>query len=72
MGLVKGQPIRLSTKNPWLNLLTQTMSFPLQHPKFIIRDSIADQFTQNSVFNANLKFRLGRKIKKVFKNYQFQ
>lgn len=72
IGFGEGATHTLSTKNPWINLPTQSISFPLQHPKFIIRDSIADKFTQDSVFKPNLKFRLGRKLKKVFKNYKFQ
>jgi hypothetical protein len=72
IGFGEGATHTASTKNPWLNLPTQAMSFPLQHPEFIIRDSVADKFTQDSVFKPNLKFRLGRKLKKVFKNYQFQ
>ena len=72
IGFGEGATNTVSTKNPWINLPTQPMVFPLQHPEFIIRDSLADAFTQNSVFNANLKFRLGRKLKKVFKNYKFQ
>jgi hypothetical protein len=72
IGFGEGATNTVSTKNPWINLPTQPMAFPLQHPEFIIRDSLADAFTQTSVFKPNLKFRLGRKIKKVFKNYQFQ
>ncbi len=72
IGFGEGATHTVSTKNPWINLPTQSMSFPLQHPQFVIRDSIADAFSQNSVFNPNLKFRIDRKIKSIFKNHKFQ
>jgi hypothetical protein len=72
IGFGEGATNTISTKNPWINLPTESMNFPLQHPEFIIRDSMADKFTQDSVFKPNFKFRLGRKLKKVFKNYKFQ
>ena len=52
-----------STKNPFINLPTQSMDFPLRHPQFVIRDRINDAFTQSTMFDPSLKFRIGRKLK---------
>ena len=70
IGFGEGATHTVSTKNPWINLPTQPMSFPLQHPQFVIRDSIADKFTQDSVFNATLKNRLIRKLRNIVKTYE--
>jgi hypothetical protein len=52
-----------STKNPFINLPTQSMDFPLRHPQFVIRDRINDAFTQSTMFDPSLKFRVERKLK---------
>lgn len=70
IGFGEGATHTVSTKNPWINLPTQSISFPLQHPQFVIRDSIADKFTQDSVFNATLKNRLIRKLRNMVKTYE--
>jgi len=38
------------------------MNFPLQHPEFIIRDSVADAFTQSTMYDPSLGFRIKRKL----------
>lgn len=70
IGFGEGATHTVSTKNPWIDLPTQTMNFPLQHPQFVIRDGIADKFTQDSVFNATFKNRLIRKLKNIVKTYE--
>jgi hypothetical protein len=70
IGFGEGATHTVSTKNPWINLPTQSMNFPLQHPQFVIRDSIADKFTQDSVFNATLKNRLILKLRNMVKTYE--
>lgn len=70
IGFGEGATHTVSTKNPFINLPTQSMSFPLQHPSFVIRDSVADKFTQDSVFNATVKNRLIRKFKNMVKAYE--
>ena len=70
IGFGEGATHTVSMKNPWINLPTQPMSFPLRHPQFVIRDSIADKFTQDSVFNATLKNRLIRKLRNMVKTYE--
>ena len=62
IGFGEGATHTFSTKNPFINLPTQSMSFPLEHPQFIIRDSKADAFTQSTMYNPSLKFRIKRKL----------
>lgn len=42
------------------NLSTEAMCFPLKHPEFMIRDTKADNFTQNSIFRVGLLKRIFR------------
>jgi hypothetical protein len=63
IGFGEGATHTVSTKNPWLNLPTQAMNFPLQHPEFIIRDRLADAFTQSTMYDPSLEFRIQRKLK---------
>ena len=63
IGFGEGATHTASTKNPWLNLPTQAMNFPLQHPEFIIRDRLADAFTQSTMYDPSLEFRIQRKLK---------
>ena len=62
IGVGEGATHTASTKNPWINLPTQAMNFPLQHPEFIIRDSVADAFTQSTMYDPSLGFRIKRKL----------
>jgi hypothetical protein len=62
IGFGEGATHTTSTKNPFINLPTQSMTFPLKHPEFIIRDRFADAFTQSTMFNASLEFRIKRKL----------
>lgn len=63
IGFGDGATHTFSPNNPFINLATQAMSFPLQHPEFIIRDSMADQFTQSTMYDPSLEFRIKRKLK---------
>jgi hypothetical protein len=63
IGFGEGATHTVSSQNPFINLPTQSMNFPLQHPEFMIRDSLADAFTQSTMFNASLEFRIQRKLK---------
>ncbi|BAZ53539.1 methyltransferase FkbM [Nostoc sp. NIES-4103] len=53
------------TENPFANLPVEAVDFPLNHPPFMIRDDVADHFTQNTLYDPNLKLRIKRKIKKL-------
>ena len=70
IGFGEGATHTVSSKNPFINLPTQSMNFPLQHPQFVIRERMADKFTQDSVFHATLKNRLIRKLKNIVKAYE--
>jgi hypothetical protein len=50
--------------NPFANLPTHAMEFPLRHPRFMIRDRQADNFTQANEFG--LWARGQRKLRQVF------
>jgi hypothetical protein len=50
-------------KNPFANLPTEAMEFPLQHPLFMIRNHQADRFTQANQFG--LIGRGRRKIRQI-------
>jgi hypothetical protein len=59
------------TKNPFANLSTVPVQFPLKHPPFIIRDSVADHFTQKSHFErpapvlSRIRYTLGHMLGRV-------
>jgi hypothetical protein len=53
--------------NPLANYPTESIEFPLQHPPFIIRDRLADQFTQQTQFDIDIQWKIKRKLKRVFK-----
>ncbi|MBW4672275.1 MAG: glycosyltransferase family 2 protein [Cyanomargarita calcarea GSE-NOS-MK-12-04C] len=55
------------TCNPLANYPTESIEFPLQHPPFIIRDRLADQFTQQTQFDIDIKLRFKRKFQRVLK-----
>ena len=50
------------------NMKTETMVFPLSHPKYILRDSVADVFTSNSMFSTQpFPIRAINKLKRLLK-----
>ena len=51
--------------NPFANIPTEQMQLPLQHPPFIIRDALADEFTQKTLFNNSVFKRVIKKARKV-------
>ncbi|WP_016952925.1 glycosyltransferase family 2 protein [Anabaena sp. PCC 7108] len=58
----------LNREDPRANVPTQAINFPIQHPPFIIRDTLADAFTQKYVYNPySLPKRIKNKLKKIFK-----
>jgi len=44
------------------NIPLEEMTFPLQHPPFVIRDDKADRYTQNNNFKRSLIARIGSKV----------
>jgi len=51
--------------HPLANLPTEAMTFPLQHPPLLLRDYEADNYSQNTVYNPTLTYRLWRKFKRL-------
>lgn len=47
------------------NMLTESINFSLQHPKFMVRDSEADSFTQQEMFMLSFIQRIKLKIKSL-------
>ncbi|MGD1873447.1 MAG: hypothetical protein ACFB02_10405 [Mastigocoleus sp.] len=45
-----GAHCRSTKGNPFSNMNTQSLDFPLQHPPYIVRNSEADKFTQMTLF----------------------
>lgn len=50
--------------NPRANMPVEAMKFPLDHPKFMIRDMQADEFTHNTIFKQSLLKQFKAEIKK--------
>ena len=50
IGFEKGGMHNTYRKNPYANMQTEAISFPLRHPQFMIRDRQADRFTQSNQF----------------------
>jgi hypothetical protein len=62
IGYGDGGSHKFSADNRLMNIQTQEMSFPLRHPKHIVRDWKADQFTQNDVFVRGLMQRMIQRL----------
>jgi hypothetical protein len=54
-----------SKNNPFENIPTEAMEFPLKHPPFMIRDLRADDFTQKTLFRESKLQVFKDKIKKL-------
>jgi hypothetical protein len=57
--------------NPWASLPVEALSFPLQHPPFIIRDTFADNHLQNTQFDPSKINRLSMSISKLLVEQSF-
>ena len=58
------QATNTTVKNIFANLPAREMNFPLQHPPFIVRHALADNFTQSTQFNRPLTKRILMKIQR--------
>ncbi|MTJ14889.1 glycosyltransferase family 2 protein [Anabaena sp. UHCC 0187] len=68
IGFGKGGTNTFNREDPRANVPNQAMNFPIQHPPFIIRDTLADAFTQKYVHNPDsLPKRIKNKLKKILK-----
>ena len=56
-----------SETSPFGNIPAEAVSFPLRHPKLVVRNCQADDFTQNTLFDyaPSLFKRVKRRIKKI-------
>ena len=53
---------------PFANIPTEEIDFPLQHPPFVIRDTLADEFTQKTLFETSAIERISKKARKILSN----
>ncbi|MBE9116598.1 glycosyltransferase family 2 protein [Lusitaniella coriacea LEGE 07157] len=53
--------------SPYSNLAVEALDFPLKHPPYVIRDTQADHFTENSYYDYQPSFlkKVNRKLKKA-------
>jgi hypothetical protein len=61
-----------STKDiysPFANYPNTAMEFPLKHPPFIIRDTQADQFTQQTQFHRGIVSKMKSKARKILRDF---
>ncbi len=52
----------------FINLPTETMEFPLQHPPYIVKNLQADKFIQNTVYGATRLDIFKQKLKKILQD----
>jgi hypothetical protein len=55
--------------SPYSNMPVEAMTFPMKHPTFAIRDTQADNFTENTVYDYNppLLRKVQKKVTKLLK-----
>ena len=58
------------SKNRLANMYTESLTFPLIHPKFVVRNSQSDDFTQKSLFRLSIPKFIKIKIKKILTQLQ--
>lgn len=59
-----------SDQNPYANMATKALEFPLKHPPFIIADRQADDFSQNTLFNPTFSVRVQAKINRILNKFR--
>ncbi|MBD2295926.1 glycosyltransferase family 2 protein [Anabaena sphaerica FACHB-251] len=68
IGFGEGGTNTFNSEDTRANVPTQSMNFPIEHPPFLIRDTLADAFTQKNVYNPySFPKRIKTKLKKIFK-----
>jgi hypothetical protein len=66
IGFGKDGTNALSARHPLANLPTQSIALPLKHPCYMIRDTEADRFSQDTIFDPPLIHQLRRKLNLLF------
>jgi len=67
-GVEATHTINASETSQYANMRTETLTFPLIHPPFMIRNIGADEFTQKTLWNPNLLTRANAKLKNILTN----
>lgn len=67
IGFGAGASNTMDSTSPYNNAATEPVQFPLKHPPYVIRNKVADAYTENTLFdyNPNLLKRVKRKVRKV-------
>jgi hypothetical protein len=67
IGFGAGASNTMDSTSPYNNAATEPVKFPLKHPPYVIRNKVADAYTENTLFdyNPNLLKRVKRKVRKV-------
>jgi hypothetical protein len=55
--------------SPYSNMPVEAITFPMKHPPFAIRDTQADKFTENTIYDYDPPFlrKVQKKINKLLK-----
>ena len=54
------------TRHPMANMAVEEMRFPLEHPRFVVRDVQADKLTEEILWVPSLSTRIAGKMKRLF------
>jgi hypothetical protein len=65
IGFGEGATHTSDSNNLWSNLPVESLSFPLEHPPFIIRDAFADHHLQNTQFDPSKINKLSMSINQL-------
>jgi hypothetical protein len=53
------------------NMPVEAITMPLQHPKFVVRDSVSDRYTNDTMFDLSLKVRLRNIIRhRIYRHFK--
>ena len=52
-------------KNWFMSLPTSGLNLPIQHPRFVVQDTVADRYTQQTMFTSTLAERIRGKAKRM-------
>lgn len=57
-------------ESAWANLPVRPMSFPLQHPPFVVRDVQGDHYSQKTAYETGWRDRIQTKLQKILKRWR--
>ena len=60
----------LNRRSRYANMRVDSLVFPLNHPTYVIRDSMADAYTQQTRFRSGLLRKLARRLLKYYVSWR--